>query len=49
MAWETSYNLGYAVQHCSDMTYVVCEYGAAGNCMDELTYSNGERCSECAG
>ncbi|KHJ80542.1 SCP-like protein [Oesophagostomum dentatum] len=49
MAWETSYKLGCAVQHCSDMTYVVCEYGPAGNWMDELIYSTGEPCSECKG
>ncbi|KHJ92640.1 SCP-like protein [Oesophagostomum dentatum] len=44
MAWETSYKLGCAVQHCDDMTYVVCQYSPAGNALNRLIYTPGEPC-----
>ncbi|KHJ82175.1 SCP-like protein [Oesophagostomum dentatum] len=47
MAWDTTYRLGCAVEHCPDMTYVVCHYGPMGNIMDQLIYTIGEPCSQC--
>ncbi|KHJ88517.1 SCP-like protein [Oesophagostomum dentatum] len=49
MAWEKSYKLGCAVQHCPRMTYVVCQYGPGGNDINELIYTKGQPCSGCPG
>ncbi|KHJ80357.1 SCP-like protein [Oesophagostomum dentatum] len=47
MAWEESYKLGCAVMHCSDMTLVVCQYGPAGNMLNQQIYTKGEPCADC--
>ncbi|KHJ92642.1 hypothetical protein OESDEN_07469 [Oesophagostomum dentatum] len=52
MAWDTTYKLGCAVQYCSDMTMVVCQYGPAGNIIDTPIYDIGEPCkrdADCPG
>ncbi|KHJ83445.1 SCP-like protein, partial [Oesophagostomum dentatum] len=46
MAWETSYQLGCAVAHCPQ-TYVVCQYGPAGNYFNRPIYTKGRPCSQC--
>ncbi|KHJ75279.1 SCP-like protein [Oesophagostomum dentatum] len=49
MAWEKSYKLGCAVKHCSGMTMVVCQYGPAGNMLNQEIYTKGAPCSGCSG
>ncbi|CAJ0592091.1 unnamed protein product [Cylicocyclus nassatus] len=49
MAWETSYKLGCAVVACSKFTYAVCQYGPAGNYLDNLIYTIGNPCTSDAG
>ncbi|KHJ88200.1 SCP-like protein [Oesophagostomum dentatum] len=44
MAWDTSYKLGCAVQHCEKMTFVVCYYSPGGNILDAPIYAIGEPC-----
>ncbi|KHJ85836.1 SCP-like protein [Oesophagostomum dentatum] len=44
MAWETSYKLGCSVEHCSSMTYVVCQYGPTGNAPNYPIYTVGDPC-----
>ncbi|KHJ75162.1 SCP-like protein [Oesophagostomum dentatum] len=46
MAWESTYQLGCAVAHCPQ-TYVVCQYGPAGNYFNEPIYTKGKPCSQC--
>ncbi|CAJ0602898.1 unnamed protein product [Cylicocyclus nassatus] len=49
MAWGTTYKLGCAVVACPKFTYVVCQYGPAGNKVGKLIYSIGKLCSGCPG
>uniref|UniRef100_A0A8R1I623 SCP domain-containing protein n=1 Tax=Caenorhabditis japonica TaxID=281687 RepID=A0A8R1I623_CAEJA len=45
MAWETTTELGCHVAHCSTFTYSVCQYGPAGNYLDQLIYTKGSPCT----
>ncbi|KAK5965634.1 Ancylostoma secreted protein 1 [Trichostrongylus colubriformis] len=49
MAWDRTYKLGCSIQHCSSFTYAVCQYGPAGNYMNQLIYTLGEPCTSDAG
>uniref|UniRef100_A0A7I4Z3F9 SCP-like protein n=1 Tax=Haemonchus contortus TaxID=6289 RepID=A0A7I4Z3F9_HAECO len=52
MAWDRTHKLGCSIQHCSSFTYAVCQYGPAGNYMNQLIYSLGNPCTsdaECPG
>ncbi|CAJ0609177.1 unnamed protein product [Cylicocyclus nassatus] len=52
MAWDRTYKLGCSIQHCPKFTYSVCQYGPAGNYMNQLIYTMGEPCTsdaECPG
>ncbi|KAL6742444.1 hypothetical protein Aduo_015593 [Ancylostoma duodenale] len=45
MAWQNSYKLGCGIKWCPSMTYVVCQYGPAGNWMGSLIYDIGNPCT----
>ncbi|VDO91553.1 unnamed protein product [Heligmosomoides polygyrus] len=47
MVWQNTKQLGCAVQHCHDMTFVVCHYSNQGNIFDERIYAKGKPCSQC--
>ncbi|KHJ92248.1 SCP-like protein [Oesophagostomum dentatum] len=49
MAWDRTYKLGCSVQHCSSFTYSVCQYGPAGNYLNQLIYALGEPCTDDSG
>ncbi|EYC19248.1 hypothetical protein Y032_0025g1267 [Ancylostoma ceylanicum] len=45
MAWQNSYKLGCGIKWCPSMTYVVCQYGPAGNWMGSIIYDIGNPCT----
>ncbi|EGT59294.1 CBN-VAP-1 protein [Caenorhabditis brenneri] len=45
MAWEGTTKIGCFVQNCPSFTYSVCQYGPAGNYMDQLIYTKGAPCT----
>ncbi|KAK6725924.1 hypothetical protein RB195_004317 [Necator americanus] len=47
MVWQETVKLGCYVEACSNMCYVVCQYGPAGNMMGKDIYEKGEPCSKC--
>ncbi|KAK6040912.1 SCP-like protein [Cooperia oncophora] len=49
MAWDRTYRLGCSIQHCATFTYAVCQYGPAGNYMNQLIYTMGDPCTSDAG
>ncbi|EPB70600.1 SCP-like protein [Ancylostoma ceylanicum] len=52
MAWEKSYKLGCAVEHCPSFTLGVCHYGPGGNIIGQPIYTVGKPCtrdSDCPG
>ncbi|PAV82692.1 hypothetical protein WR25_23491 [Diploscapter pachys] len=49
MAWETTYKIGCSVNYCSGKTWVVCQYGPAGNYLNQLIYTKGDPCTSDAG
>ncbi|KAL6722491.1 hypothetical protein Aduo_017611 [Ancylostoma duodenale] len=49
MAWDRTYKLGCSIQHCPTFTYSVCQYGPAGNYMNQLIYTIGNPCTSDAG
>ncbi|KAF1746958.1 hypothetical protein GCK72_023416 [Caenorhabditis remanei] len=44
-AWEATTKLGCFVQNCPTFTYSVCQYGPAGNYMNQLIYTKGSPCT----
>ncbi|EYB83831.1 hypothetical protein Y032_0328g2635 [Ancylostoma ceylanicum] len=49
MAWDRSFRLGCAVAHCSSFTFGVCQYGPAGNYLNQLIYTLGDPCTSNSG
>ncbi|CAP34397.2 Protein CBR-VAP-1 [Caenorhabditis briggsae] len=45
MAWESTTEIGCFVQNCPTFTYSVCQYGPAGNYMNQLIYTKGAPCT----
>ncbi|CAI2357507.1 unnamed protein product [Caenorhabditis sp. 36 PRJEB53466] len=45
MAWEGSTELGCYVSHCPTFSYTVCQYGPAGNYLNQLIYTKGSPCT----
>ncbi|XGW22289.1 hypothetical protein V3C99_004929 [Haemonchus contortus] len=46
VVWQWSYKIGCAVEWCSDMTFVACEYDSAGNYMGMPIYEVGNPCTD---
>nr|CDJ98169.1 SCP extracellular domain containing protein [Haemonchus contortus] len=45
VVWQWSNKIGCAVEWCSDMTFVACEYDSAGNYMGMPIYEVGNPCT----
>ncbi|CCD66912.1 SCP domain-containing protein [Caenorhabditis elegans] len=45
MAWEGTTEIGCFVENCPTFTYSVCQYGPAGNYMNQLIYTKGSPCT----